>query len=175
MATLVSRVPFVRAVGLTLAALALATFSGCGGTGSTVPLHSTTGQVLLQGKPVEGVQVTFHSVAGAGKDTTTPVPFARTDKDGKFQITTAVGPDGQALNGAPAGDYLVTLVLSRSDSADFLKRPANGSTIPSIDARFANPTTSGLKATIKPGENALEAFQVTEAGGGPAGRTTNRD
>ncbi len=170
-----ARLFMVRTLGLAFAWIVTATFTGCGGAGPTVPLYPTTGQVLVQGRPAEGVQVTFRPVAGDGKDTTGPTPIALTDKDGKFRVATSVGADGQALDGAPAGDYMIALVLHRSDSNDFLKKTAGTPTPKSIDPNFANPNTSGLRVTIKPGENTLEAFKVTEDSSAATGRSINRD
>jgi hypothetical protein len=159
------RPTFDLRVTLVLLGLASAT-SGCGGSGPTVPVYPTTGRVLFQGKPLEGIQVAFVPVSdGQGK--AVPVPVATTDQDGKFQLATAVGAEGQPIDGAPAGDYAVALSPpGRSDSRDLLHKPAApASPSGSIGRRYADAKTSGLKATIKPGANTLEPFDLTGTGG----------
>ena len=161
----VRRPRLVRQLGLASLWVATATSAGCGGAGTTsVPLYPSSGQVLSNGKPVAGVQVTFRPIVPEGQNSPAPVPIARTDKDGKFRLATTVGEAGQAVDGAPAGDYAVALVAARSDSADFLRKDAASPTSATIDARFSNPETSGLKATIKPGENTLEPFDLKASG-----------
>ena len=151
---------------LTLALLWPATAStGCGGP-APVAVFPTTGRVLFQGKPLEGVQVTFRPVSAAGgRAATAPVAVAKTDQEGKFHLVTAVGANGLAVDGAPAGDYAVALAPpGRSDSRDFLRKDAAKSPAIPIGDRYADARTSGLKATIKPGTNTLEPFDLKESG-----------
>jgi hypothetical protein len=144
-----------------------ATAGGCGGS-TSVPVFPTTGRILFQGKPLEGVQVTFRPVAPAGGGEVMPVPLARTDAEGKFRLATAVGEGGLAVDGAPAGEYTVALTASgRSDSIDFLGKGATKAVANPIGDLYADPQTSGLKATVKPGPNELEPFDL-KPGGGPA-------
>ena len=141
-----------------------ATAPGCGDPGPTVPLHPTTGQVLLRGKPLEGIQVSFRPVT-AGEGRAAPVAVARTDREGKFRLVTAVGVEGRTLDGAPAGDYAVALAPpGRSDSRDFLNKDATRSTASPLGSAYADAKTSGLKATVKPGENTLEPFDLKDDG-----------
>jgi hypothetical protein len=158
------RPTFARRVALALLWLAPAS-SGCGGSGATVPVFQTAGQVLFQGKPLEGVQVAFHPLA-AGAGRAAPVAVAKTDQDGKFHLVTAVGADGQTIDGAPAGEYAVALTPpGRSDSRDFLNKGTVKAAPDPIGKRYADAKTSGLKATIKPGPNTLEPFDLKESGG----------
>ena len=139
--------------------------AGCGGQAPTVPLHPTTGRVLFQGQPLEGVQVTFRPIT-AGEGQAAPASVAKTDRDGKFQLVTALGPEGRTIEGAPAGEYAVALAPpGRSETADFFHKDAARATTSPIGNRYSNAQTSGLKATIKPGTNELAPFDLKESGG----------
>lgn len=71
--------------------------AGCSQKGPT--LYSATGIVTYQGKPVEGVRVTFSPKGDTGHPS-----FGTTDVDGKFQLSTLGLNDG-----AYAGKYVVTM------------------------------------------------------------------
>ena len=147
----------------------------CGGDAGQVKLHPASGRVLFGGKPLPEVQVIF---LPAGPDPTAPtaVPIAKTDLEGRFRLATAVGEEGKLADGAPEGDYLVGIFTPRrSDSVDFLSKDGPKLTADVLKGRFADPKTSGLKATIKPGENALEPFQLKASGGASPVGSTNRD
>lgn len=129
---------------------------GCGGVSTSVPVFPCTGQVLIKGKPVEGVQVTLTPASGEGA-----VASGKTDKDGKFRLNSTVGEGGMAVTGAPAGEYLVGLALAaRSDSQDFLGQKIDKSAPVSMDRKYADPKTSGFKATVKGPETTLEPFEI---------------
>jgi hypothetical protein len=153
------RPTFTRLAGLVLLSLATAS-AGCGARGPTVALHPTTGRVLFQGKPLEGVLVTFRPLA-AEPGMTLSASMGQTDADGKFHLVTAVGEEGRTLDGAPTGDYAIALApAGKVDSADFLNKQFARTPPNPIGNRFANAQTTGLKATIKPGPNELEPFDL---------------
>jgi len=71
--------------------------AGCGGP-EYPPTYPVTGVLTMDGQPIEGAQVVFHS------DTTPRLPSGTTDADGKFRLT-MVRPD----DGAMEGEYSVTV------------------------------------------------------------------
>jgi hypothetical protein len=79
-------------------------------------------------------------------------PFATTRPDGTFTVTTSAENDG-----APAGEYIVTLLYEPLDSP--LSRPKGKP--PTFDKKYANPATSPLRAKVeaKP-MNMLETLEV---------------
>jgi hypothetical protein len=133
----------------------------CGGSGpGQLTLHQADGRVLFQGKPLPGVQVLFRP-AGVDKDAPATVSTGRTDDEGKFRLATFVPGESRPSEGAPAGDYLVAISTpARTDSIDFTRKEAAKTGPDLLQRRFADPKTSGLKATIKPGPNALEPFDL---------------
>src|SRR5262249_28083759 len=67
-----------------------------------LPTNPTSGQVLVNGSPAAGVRIEFHPV---NQNPEQPIyPAATTKDDGRFTLETYKQGDG-----APAGDYLVTL------------------------------------------------------------------
>ncbi len=121
--------------------------SGCGEESSfksAVPVFPASGKILYQGKPLAGVILIFHS-----KDVNQKIKSqATTDGDGKFVATTFKTADG-----APEGDYTITLVVpsnesdsTREDAAterQFRKeRPVR------FPSKYQNPTTSPLKVKV---------------------------
>ncbi len=84
----------------TIFLLAVVAGAGCGGRSDKVPLYPVEGSVRVAGQPASGARLMFHPEDGLA----TPVPFAVTGPDGQFQVTTYSLGDG-----APAGDYVVTL------------------------------------------------------------------
>jgi hypothetical protein len=115
------------------------------------PVYSVRGRVLVQGTPAGHASVTFHPVGAAPGN---PLPSAQTDDQGYFTLTSYAGNDG-----APAGDYTVTVVWFRTAPArDQSEGESNGRNV--LPPRYANPATSGLRATVNPGTNELPPFQV---------------
>ncbi len=83
---------------------------GCGEEPSfktTVPVFPASGKILNQGKPLTGVILLFHSTDFNQKIKSQ----ATADDDGKFVVTTFKSADG-----APEGDYIITLVVPSNES-----------------------------------------------------------
>jgi hypothetical protein len=130
-------------IGVGLVAMGL---SSCGKDGRK-PTFPVSGQVLQGNKPVANATVILHPVEESGPDTVKP--HGRTQADGTFTLTTYDGDDG-----APAGDYRVTVELwlasPRGDEG-----PSNR-----LPARFAQPGSSGLSASVPAGATELQPFHL---------------
>lgn len=118
--------------------------------------------VTYRGAAVEGATVTFHPANPDGKPA-----FGRTDAQGRASLTTFDPNDG-----ALPGDYVVTVVkmeggeqANQPSSTEVGAMPANPAQggAPSLQntgprhllpAKYADPNSSGLRATVNPsGEN----------------------
>ncbi|ASV77085.1 hypothetical protein THTE_4484 [Thermogutta terrifontis] len=118
--------------------------------------------VTYRGAAVEGATVTFHPANPDGKPA-----FGRTDAQGRASLTTFDPNDG-----ALPGDYVVTVVKMvgseqslQTPSTEIGAMPANpvqGGAPPLqntgarhlLPAKYADPNSSGLRATVNPsGEN----------------------
>jgi hypothetical protein len=135
----------------TLASLAFV-LSSCGSEGPK--LHPVTGRVLYDDKPAEGATVVFHPVNATAD---APKPSGVAGKDGAFTLSTY--PRGA---GAPEGDYVVLVTWFEAAGTS----PKEGRDPPQpkskLPQRYADSNQSGLKATVKPGENKLEPFKLTK-------------
>jgi hypothetical protein len=134
--------------------LVLCAALGCLSCSGGDPLNPVRGQVLYKNEPLKGALVTFHP---KGANAVTAVrPVGLTGEDGTFTLTT-----GQK-EGAPAGEYVVTVICSEA-----VKPPAGKgfSTAPPetrdrLKGAYADREKSTLKVEIKKGNNQLEPFPL---------------
>jgi hypothetical protein len=128
--------------------LGAALVAGCG-KGRT-PVYPAEGQLLIGGKPAANVFVLFHPVNATGPEVLRP--SATTDAEGKFRLTTY-----EAYDGAPAGDYVITLLYEPVNSPLF--RPKGKP--PKVPAEYTKVETSKLRATVaaQPG-NVVEPIKL---------------
>lgn len=135
--------------------LALVVNFGFGGRGrreARVPVYQTRGKVSFQGNPAAGALVLLHPL-----DQGKPLPFnprARVGEDGTFLLTTYDDNDG-----APAGEYAVTIDWRETESEDGAEEGVN-----LIDPRFNDPDTSGIRVRIEStpgGTNELQEIRLT--------------
>jgi hypothetical protein len=137
----------------TLAAVGLLSigFAGCTNAPPDFQPTPVSGKVLHKGQPLAEATVTFHPMGGLPPSN--PLN-AITDEDGRFRMTFR-----QENDGVPPGEYAVTIVLRarRQDGDDQVR---NGKNL--LPPRYADPDTSGLLVTVRPGENNLPPFQLAD-------------
>lgn len=130
-----------------------ATLVGCGGSSDGEPeLVPVSGVVTFDDKPLADADVRFipaEMTPGLGGS-------ARTDKDGKFELTYA-----RTGSGAPAGKYQVT--VSRRLMPDGSPVPEGDETSPiespaseSLPAVYSSPESTKLTAVVKTGGKPVE-------------------
>jgi hypothetical protein len=115
-------------------------------------VYPVRGQLLVDGKPAAQATVTFHPVGGAASAVR---PSAQTDDQGYFTLTTQARGDG-----APEGDYDVTVTWFRAFTAP-QQAEGEAKAVNLLPPRYANPTTSKLKAAVTRGNNELPPLQVS--------------
>ena len=123
--------------------------------------YPARGKILLDGQPLAGAEVWLLPTSGELLHTNPPVrPFAKTEADGTFTLTTYVVGDG-----APLGTYKARVICERRVRAtqpraagdDDNDGPGLRNILPS---KYADPETSGLSVTIQAGENLLPDFNL---------------
>jgi hypothetical protein len=128
-----------------MALLAAAASIGCGGGGADrIPVYKAAGKITFNNQPPSGAFVVLHP-KGAAPQTDVPKPTALVKADGTFEPTTFDSADG-----APAGDYVVTIEWRKLVHT-------GGEWIPGpnvLPARYSNPATSDLVVRVAEGENA---------------------
>jgi hypothetical protein len=130
-----------------------------------LPVYPVKGKVLYKANPLQGALVVFERSGGTAvgtspHETSGPIrATARTGPDGTFQRMTYQGNDG-----APAGDYQVGIssTPARSEGNLFSNTPiAKSKTNPDVlRGRYADPKTSGLRASVKEQDNELPPFDL---------------
>jgi hypothetical protein len=108
--------------------------------------------VTLDGQPVADAKVTFVPVnEGQGMSAT-----GITDENGAFRLTAAVRGDvaAEPSAGILPGDYYVGVVETIS-----AEKAKQGRVVPK---KYNNPKESGLKFTVKEGENTIDIHLASE-------------
>jgi hypothetical protein len=125
----------------------------CGGGGPT--LYPVEGKILLKGQPLAGATVTFWPAQGDQVKITPST--GNTDEEGKFTLETGT------RTGAPAGDYVVTVIQSRplaakGDKGGMSMAPAD--TEDALHGAYAKRNKSKISATVKTESNQLPPFDL---------------
>jgi hypothetical protein len=117
-----------------------------------VPVH---GKVLYKDQPAEGVLVMFLPFNEA--DTKGPRPIAKTEADGTFVLMT------EDQEGAPAGDYVVTMQWLKEPPAPKKLEPGammlGGEPVDVLKGKYVD-RKKGFKVKIEPGKTELEPFKL---------------
>lgn len=121
--------------------------SGCGDS-SRLKIYPVRGEVKVAGQPAVGARVFFHPVENLG-DPKGLRPVAIVEPDGSFQLTTYLTNDG-----APAGDYAVTITWPTKTGAD---EEAGGDR---LKLAYPNAKALKIKVTVKAEKNVLEPFEL---------------
>jgi hypothetical protein len=106
------------------------------------PTYPVRGKVFLDGCPVPNAEVVFHFVQPGGKQFIHSGD-ALVDADGSFVLSTYTAEDG-----APAGEYAVTVTL-RTPPWDASGKPGPNQLPP----RYARPQTTDLRVKVKDAVN----------------------
>jgi len=127
--------------------------TSCSGPGDE--LHPAEGKVLLNNEPLGGALITLHPKDKDDLSVARPTALSR--DDGTFTVTT-----GQK-NGAPAGEYIVTIICSKIPP-DAKKGISTGGPESQdvLKGSYAERAHSKILVTIKKGQNQLEPFDLKQ-------------
>ena len=115
---------------------------GCGDSGP--PKASVTGKVTFEGKPVTKGTVTFLAIDPKGRNATGAI-----GPDGSYTLQTETAGDGALL-----GDYVVGISARDDEVLDYTPpKPIPPKYL--VPAKYEDPKTSELKATVKSGSNSF--------------------
>jgi hypothetical protein len=133
------RLRHVAAAGIALLVFVFAT--GCSKAPPRPAVHPVSGKVTFDGRPAAGAQVVFHPKTATAA---IPTPSAKADSQGNFSLTTY-----DAADGAPAGDYAVTVelrpVVTKNGELEW-----GPNTLP---PQYGSPKTTRVAASITDGIN----------------------
>jgi len=132
--------------GLLTVLFLLGTLS-CGNSKDRKTVYPVRGQVFVQGKPAARALVLFHPVNDS--DPAAVRPHGQVDQDGAFVLSTY-----EARDGAPAGEYVVTIDWRQAIPG----RSGGGPSI--LPPVYGTPKRSPLRAAVKAESNNLTPFQI---------------
>lgn len=118
------------------------------------------GKITLKGGEVrfpEGAFVAFHPLDPALVKGLGTKPFATVDKDGNYELTSYAEKDG-----APVGDYGVTVEWRAKPAKNLLGEGSGGIAIPDFfGGRYGDPQNPVLKAKVEAGGKNRFDFDLT--------------
>jgi hypothetical protein len=116
--------------------------------GDRKPVFPVSGSVTFQGRAAEGVRVAFHPSPDPNDHGL--CPQAVVAADGSFRLTTYA-----AFDGAPSGEYFVTLYWPAPGPDDDVHVHAD-----QLGGRYADTKTTPLTATVPTKAVALDGFDL---------------
>lgn len=135
---------------------ALLALAGCEAKEERVPVVPVTGKVLVDGQPAERATVIFHLRSGSemraeATGVAPPTPTGEVKPDGTFALNSYTAGDG-----APPGDYAVSIIWPQGTS----QIGGDADTGDRLGGKYANPETSGLRATVGSSATEIPAFEL---------------
>ena len=130
-------------------------FLACSCSKKGPALYPVHGKVFFEGQPIPGALVILHPVKNP--DASMAKPRAVAGPDSSFKIFTQVADDG-----APAGEYVVTVVWKKKKlpRQERMKKKGIEKKVEPFPTRFQNPATSGLRVFVLEGPNELPPFHL---------------
>lgn len=146
----------MKKFALYLAALAtLAVLPACS---KAIKTEGVSGVVTYNGEPLAAATVKFIPIDSTGSQS-----YGKTNEKGEYKLQTLLGA---ADAGTTPGEYKVTVDCVKSVPTGNMIQE-NGEEIEEMDVEsvipksYSNPDTSGLTATVAPGDNAIN-FDLTD-------------
>jgi len=132
-----------------LFAVALVILVGCGGQDHP-RCFPVRGQVLAGDRPLAEATVLLHPLFESAP--VIPRPIARTDADGRFEISTFGTHDG-----APPGEYAITVELreNRTVGEEVIRDGRN-----LLPSRYSDARQSDLRCEVVAGNNDIPPLQL---------------
>ena len=143
----------VNRLGILCLVLPLITCFGCGEPNIQQPTYSVTGDVQLDGKPLDGATIVLHAVDPTSFKWS-ELPQGLSDSAGKFTLFTYSSNDG-----APAGEYKVGIAVLQAASDDGGDQSAKGPA-KSLPAKYADPEKSGIRVKVEKKATAIPTINL---------------
>jgi hypothetical protein len=137
-----------------LVLLPLAFVCGCGSS-DVITCYPVTGRVMVNGQPATGAVVVFHPVDSDEKLQELR-PYGTVDSAGVYSLNCY----GQG-DGAPAGEYLVTIAWEVDSSGAGSDDPEASAIVPDrLGGKYSEPAQSGLEAVVSSGATEVPEFAL---------------
>ncbi len=138
-----------RRAHVRIIAAALVLLAGCRETRPTT--YPVSGRLTRGGRPLAHADLRFYETDGQASPMARP--YATTDADGRFVVSTFGMNDG-----APAGQYQVS--LSWKGELPGVPPDQRDAWPERLPSRYADAATSGIRVRVTPGDNALAAIEL---------------
>jgi hypothetical protein len=119
----------------------------CCGCSSGSRFYPVRGKVLYRGQSAVGAKVIFYPKNNSDPQALRPTGIVA--QDGSFTLTSRKQDDG-----APAGDYAVTVIWPTGPAKG--RQPSSDR----LNGIYSNPDNSRLQAQVAEGNNELPAFEL---------------
>ncbi len=142
-------------------ALSMVAVSACNGGKRLYPVR---GQVFFEGRPAAGALVVLHPV-----DDTSPAairPAGYVDDAGNVKLMSYLPNTRSTGDGAPPGDYIVTIAWLPADVKEYLSKHPNSELPDKLKGRYSQPQSSTLRATVLSQPTELPRIDLKKDGAG---------
>jgi hypothetical protein len=143
-----------RAVWAGLGLLALSGLS----CSRTERLYPVSAQVFFDGRPATGALVVLHPVADTGPAAVRPSGYV--DDGGNVKLLSFISRTRATGDGAPAGEYVVTIAWFPTDVKEYLSKHPNTAVPDKLKGRYSQPDKSTLRATVQPQPTTLPRIDL---------------
>jgi hypothetical protein len=138
-------------------ALPLVAMSGLG-CSQEKALYPVTAQVFIDGRPATGALVVLHPIDDTGPAAIRPSGYV--DDGGNVKLTSFISHTRATGEGAPAGEYVVTIAWFPADVKEYLSKNPNTAVPDKLKGRYSQPDKSTLRATVQPQRTTLPRIDL---------------
>src|SRR5262245_43002723 len=110
------------------------------------PLYPVRGEVFFEGHPAAGALVVLHPTDDSSPEAIRPSGYV--ESDGSLKLTSYLSPSRFVAEGAPAGEYIVTVSWLPTDVKEYLSKHPNSTLPDKLGGRFSQPSSSTLRAKV---------------------------
>ena len=127
-------------VSVAFAALAA---SSCSRPAALFPVE---GKVFFEGEPATGALVVLHPAVDPAPAAVRPSGYV--GADGRVKLTSYLSSSRSYGDGAPAGEYIVTITWLPTDVKEYLSKRPNAPLPDKLQGRYSQPQNSTLRANV---------------------------
>ena len=151
------------------AALAVLLGSSCASRQALYPVRA---EVFVDGQRAAGALVVLHPI-----DDNSPAairPSGYVADDGSLKLTSYLSSARSVGEGAPVGDYIVTVAWLPPDVKEYLAKHPNGALPDKLQGRYGQPSTSKLRAKVLAQPTELGRFDLSKEPGSNSSPNVSR-
>ena len=122
------------------------------------PLYPVNAQVFFDNRPATGALVVLHPVDDPSPAAIRPSGYV--DEGGNVKLTSFISSTRAMGDGAPVGEYVVTIVWLPTDVKEHLSKHPNTPLPDKLKGRYSQPEKSTLRATVQPQPTTLPKIDL---------------